>query len=102
MAREGEPLAHALDSPGCGKRDGRIATRRLGAARNRAIDEEYLRAQFGRLGNTPYELGGSDAGDCRRAVRSRSSMLNQLRRDAVERLQAVQRSVAAPTVRTHR
>src|SRR5260370_12026292 len=52
----------------------------LGGARNRAIDEEYLRAQLGRLGNTPYELeevelkiGG--------APFAASSMLNQLRRE---------------------
>src|SRR5260370_30286030 len=61
----------------------------LGGARNRAIDEEYLRAQLGRLGNTPYELeevelkiGG--------APFAASSMLNQLRREAGGKLQAAQ------------
>ena len=61
----------------------------LGAARNRAIDEEYLRAQLGRLGNTPYELAEitlESAG----APFAPSSMLNQLRREAVERLQVLQ------------
>jgi putative protease len=61
----------------------------LGAARNRAIDEEYLRAQLGRLGNTPYELADVEL-DIAGAPFAPSSMLNQLRRDAVERLQASQ------------
>jgi putative protease len=61
----------------------------LGAARHSAIDEEYLRAQLGRLGNTPYELAEVEleiAGE----PFAPSSMLNQLRREAVERLQAAQ------------
>jgi putative protease len=61
----------------------------LSAARHRAIDEDYLRAQLGRLGNTPYELAEVElvvAG----APFAPSSMLNQLRREAVERLQAAQ------------
>jgi putative protease len=61
----------------------------LGAARNRAIDEEYLRAQLGRLGNTPYELGEVEL-EIAGAPFAPSSMLNQLRREAVERLQAAQ------------
>jgi U32 family peptidase len=61
----------------------------LGAARNRAIDEEYLRAQLGRLGNTPYELAEIEL-EIAGAPFAPSSMLNQLRRDAVERLQAAQ------------
>lgn len=61
----------------------------LGAARNRAIDEEYLRAQLGRLGNTPYELAEVEL-EIRGAPFAPSSMLNQLRRDAVQRLEAAQ------------
>ena len=61
----------------------------LGVARHRAIDEEYLRAQLGRLGNTPYELGEVEL-EIAGAPFAASSMLNQLRRDAVERLQAAQ------------
>jgi U32 family peptidase len=61
----------------------------LGAARHRAIDEEYLRAQLGRLGNSPYEL--AEVGlEITGSPFAPSSMLNQLRRDAVERLQAAQ------------
>jgi putative protease len=61
----------------------------LGAARNRAIDEAYLRAQLGRLGNTAYELGEVEL-EIAGAPFAPSSMLNQLRREAVERLQAAQ------------
>jgi putative protease len=60
----------------------------LGAARNRGVDAEYLRAQFGRLGNTPYELAGLDL-DVEGAPFAPASMLNAMRREAVEKLQAV-------------
>jgi putative protease len=61
----------------------------LGAARHRPIDEQYLRQQLGRLGNTPYELA-EVALEIAGAPFAPSSMLNQLRRDAVEQLQAAQ------------
>jgi putative protease len=61
----------------------------LGAARHRCIDEAYLRQQLGRLGNTPYELAGMKL-EIAGAPFAPSSMLNQLRREAVERLQAAQ------------
>jgi putative protease len=67
----------------------------LGQARNRAIDEDYLRAQLGRLGNTPYELAEVTL-EIQGAPFAPSSMLNQLRRDAVEQLQAAQ---GAPRMR---
>jgi putative protease len=58
----------------------------LGTARNRGVDVEYLRAQLGRLGNTPYELG-EVALEVEGSPFAPSSMLNQVRRTAVERLQ---------------
>src|ERR1019366_7272190 len=61
----------------------------LGAARHRTIDEEYLRQQLGRLGNTPYELA-EVALEIVGAPFAPSSMLNQMRRDAVEQLQTAQ------------
>jgi putative protease len=70
----------------------------LGTARNRAVDEEYLRAQLGRLGNTPYELGAIEL-EIAGAPFAPSSLLNQIRRDAVEKLQEAQ---GAPTHRTVR
>jgi putative protease len=61
----------------------------LGAARHRTIDEEYLRQQLGRLGNTPYELAEVTL-EIAGAPFAPSSMLNQLRREAVEQLQTAQ------------
>ncbi len=61
----------------------------LGIARDRALTVELLRDQFGRLGNTAYELGEIEL-----VVHGRpfapASMLNQLRREAVERLSELQ------------
>jgi putative protease len=61
----------------------------LGRAQNRALDGRYLQDQLGRLGNTPYQLG-----DIELQVEGKpfapSSLLNQVRREAVERLQELQ------------
>jgi putative protease len=86
-AREGEPLrtewrvgdaVARVESPGP-----------LGAARQRALDREYLREQFGRLGNTPYQLADLEL-DTAGAPFAPSSLLNQVRREAVEQLQRMQ------------
>jgi putative protease len=61
----------------------------LGAARNRGLDLEFLRDQFGRLGNTPYELDAIEL-EVAGMPFAPSSLLNQLRREAVERLQEKQ------------
>jgi putative protease len=58
----------------------------LGTARNRGVDVEYLRAQLGRLGGTAYELGEIELA-VEGAPFAPSSLLNQVRREAVERLQ---------------
>lgn len=60
----------------------------LTAAHNRALDLDTLRQQFDRLGNTAYSLGSLtlDAD----AVFAPASLLNQLRRDAIEQLEAAQ------------
>jgi putative protease len=73
----------------------------LGAARNRALDEEYLAAQLGRLGNTPYELAAITL-ELQGAPFAPSSMLNQLRREAVDRLQQVQGEFRGATVHARR
>ena len=70
----------------------------LGAARNRALDREFLAEQFGRLGNTPYELSGVDL-EVEGAPFAPSSLLNQMRREAVEKLQAAQAFVAPVEIR---
>jgi U32 family peptidase len=61
----------------------------LSAAQNRGLTEETLREQFSRLGNTPYalaELSSEIAG----SVFVPTSILNRMRREAVERLQELQ------------
>jgi putative protease len=87
IAREGQPLvtewiagmSHVTV----------ISETPLRTARNRALDEEYLRAQLGRLGNTPYELAGIEL-EVEGAPFAPASLLNDLRRTAVDRLQEQQ------------
>ncbi len=72
----------------------------LGAARNTVLDATLARDQFGRLGNTPYELG-EVALEIEGRPFAPGSLLNQVRREAVERLQERQgaakvKAVAAP------
>ncbi|MEZ4709406.1 MAG: DUF3656 domain-containing protein [Caldilineaceae bacterium] len=67
----------------------------LGAANQRGLDEEFLRKQFGRLGGTAYELTEVTLETDGRAF-APSSLLNELRRTAVEQLSAMQ---AAPPKR---
>jgi U32 family peptidase len=61
----------------------------LGAAQNRAISLEMVREQFGRLGGTAYTLGAASL-DVEGSPFVQVSVLNQMRREAVERLQGVQ------------
>jgi putative protease len=75
----------------------------LGPARDRVLSEETLREQFGRLGNTAYELAEVTL-DLEGTPFAPASLLNQVRREAVERLQALQtaqptREVRLPEVR---
>jgi putative protease len=66
-----------------------ISDAELRPAQNRGLSVEMLRDQFGRLGSTPYELADLtlDAGG---SLFAPASLLNHLRREAVERLQALQ------------
>ena len=94
-AREGEPLVTEW-------RVGEVSARvesedRLGTARNRGLDVEYLTAQLGRLGNTPYELAGVEL-VVEGSPFAPSSLLNGVRRQAVERLQERQ-GAARPIIR---
>jgi U32 family peptidase len=61
----------------------------LDSARDRGITLELLRGQLGRLGGTPYELGEITL-DVEGSPFAPVSVLNQLRREAVERLHAEQ------------
>ncbi|MBI4907905.1 MAG: U32 family peptidase [Acidobacteria bacterium] len=66
----------------------------LGRAQQRPLDAAYLRDQFGRLGNTPYQLADITL-ETSGSPFAPSSMLNQLRRDAVDQLQSAQQNVKA-------
>ena len=61
----------------------------LSAAQNRGLSIEILREQFSRLGNTAYELADVTL-HLEGAPFVSASQLNQMRRDAVEQLQALQ------------
>src|SRR5262249_6585415 len=87
VAREGEALRTEWTVRGTGVTG--ASEEALGHAENRAIDAEYLRAQLGRLGNTPYELGRLEV-EIAGSPFAPSSMLNRIRREAVERLQEAQ------------
>ena len=61
----------------------------LGAARDRALSLETLREQLGRLGGTAYELAEVSL-ESEGAPFAPASLLNSMRREAVEELQALQ------------
>jgi putative protease len=61
----------------------------LACAQNRALNIETLRDQFSRLGNTAYELSEVTA-DLSASPFAPASVLNQLRREAVDKLQKFQ------------
>ena len=61
----------------------------LSLAQNRGLTEMTLKEQFGRLGNTPYELAGLSA-EITGSVFAPVSLLNRLRREAVQELQELQ------------
>lgn len=73
----------------------------LGRAQNRGVSEESLWLQFGRLGNTPYELKELTL-ELSGSPFAPVSVLNQVRRDAVERLQEMQASPRGGVVRAFR
>lgn len=60
----------------------------LGPAQQRAVSEAYLREQLGRLGTTAYRLAGLSL-DIQGAPFAPSSLLNSLRREAVDALDAL-------------
>ena len=61
----------------------------LPIAQNRGLTEETLKEQFGRLGNTPYELADLEA-DIGGSFFAAASLLNRMRREAVGKLQELQ------------
>ena len=89
-AREGAPLAAEWTLAANPEVSVRVESEELlTTAQKRAVTVELLREQFGRLGGTPYELAAVEL-DRDGAPFAPSSMLNALRREAVERLRARQ------------
>ncbi|HVO97362.1 MAG TPA: U32 family peptidase [Bryobacteraceae bacterium] len=69
----------------------------LETAQNRGLAEESLRRQLERLGNTPYELRELTL-EIQGSPFAPASVLNQMRREAVEKLQAEQARVRPSVV----
>ena len=89
-ARQGTPLTAEWSVEGRpGTRVVLVSSGPLSAAQNRALSIDSLKEQFGRLGGTPYTLGEVSL-TAEGSPFAPVSMLNQMRRDAVERLQALQ------------
>ncbi len=68
----------------------------LAAAQNRAVTEDSIRKQLGRLGNTAYELAELEV-DVRERPFIPASLLNNTRRQAVEQLITQQSQSKPPT-----
>ena len=69
----------------------------LPPALNRSLDASSLRAQLDRLGPTPYELSRLEL-RLAEPVFAPASLLNQLRRDAVDQLQHLQSATTPATI----
>ena len=63
----------------------------LEPASRRSIDDAQCRAQFGRLGDTPFALAGIDRGELADGLFLPVSELNQLRQRAVAALATASR-----------
>ena len=97
VAREGSPLQTWWSVNGV-----EVAVNsasELGSASNRVLTLDFLREQFSRLGNTPYALAEIEL-DIEGAPFAPASVLNQIRREAVEQLQARQTRTAPRNVRS--
>jgi putative protease len=95
-AREGSPLRSLWS---CGSVSVSVESGSpLTVARSQGISAEFVRDQFGRLGNTPYALGEVTL-DVSGAPFAPASLLNQIRREAVDLLQAAQMAPRAVEVR---
>ena len=90
-AQEGEPLAIEWTLPS-GQSVTTPSAEPLPHAQNHGITYDILWQQLGRLGSSPYELANLEA-HIAGVPFAPSSLLNQLRREAVDALQALQSSL---------
>jgi putative protease len=96
-AREGEPL-HTAWTLSNGDSVEVRSDAPLGAARNRALSTVQLREQFERLGNTPYELADLTLNTDGLPF-APVSLLNEVRRKAVDKLTELQTRRPVPETR---
>jgi putative protease len=96
-ARVGAPLKLEWLIERTGARTVVESTETLEPSQKQPVTLEFLREQLGRLGNTPYTLTGI-RGDIAGDPFAPSSMLNELRRQAVRQLESLQRRKPAITV----
>ena len=89
VAREGHPLTTEWTVERSGLTVAVHSSQPLMPAQNRGLSVEQLRDQLGRLGNTPYVLGTVDA-KIEGSLFVPVSVLNNLRREAVDLLAARQ------------
>ncbi len=96
VAHEGSPLRieWLLDS---GKSVIATSQEPLARAQTAGLSEDVLLAQLGRLGNTPYEIANLRV-DLHGTPFAPASLLNSLRREAVEKLQLLQSKVRASPI----
>ena len=97
VAVAGEPLAHRRDRRPTGVRASVQSADALGMAESRAADLELFQTQLGRLGGTIYQLARLEA-----TIEGRPmvpmSLLNQLRRELVARLDEAAAALPARTI----
>jgi U32 family peptidase len=90
VARQGQPLELEWCLPARPDAATRVVSDEpLDVAQNHGLTPEFLREQLSRLGNTPYELGQLEL-ECEGSLFAPRSLLNHLRRQAVEKLVELQ------------
>ena len=98
-AREGHPLVAEWSLPNTPENAVAVQSREpLGAASRREISAEFVRTQFGRLGDTAYQLSDLSL-DVEGHPFAPASLLNQIRRDAVAQLEALQSRLPSIEIR---
>jgi putative protease len=93
-AHEGMPLRIEWALPS-GAKVVTASPQALPSAQARGLTQEILLTQLGRLGSTPYEIASLTV-DLSGAPFAPASLLNHLRREAVERLQCLQATIPEP------
>ena len=96
-AQEGLPSKWNGVFPPASHRGSRPVGRSANTRPNRGLTLESLRDQLSRLGNTPYDLADVEL-DAAGSLFVPASLLNQLRREAVELLQEAQSRPLARTI----